>query len=199
MEEKRPGQYFPIGEDENGSYLLNAKDLCMLEHIDKLAKAGVDSFKIEGRAKSSYYVSVVANAYRVAIDDYQQAPDQFSLRPWLLEEVKKVSHRRYSTGFYFDTPDQYPENGGYERAFDVVAIVDGTEEDRLLLTQKNKFSRGDTVEILAPGEKPCVLKVTELQNGEGMPIEAACHPLEKLRIRCDKAFPPGSIVRKEKE
>lgn len=198
VEEKRPGQYFPIGEDEKGSYLLNAKDLCMLEYIDRLAQAGVTSFKIEGRAKSSYYVSVVTNAYRIAIDDYLREPNSFVLRPWLSEEVKKVSHRRYSTGFYFGTPDQYPENGGYERDWDIVAIVDGTEDGDLLLTQKNKFSEGDTVEILEPGQEPFSYVVSSLRDESGNTIAAACHALMKLRIACEKSFLPGSIVRKEK-
>ncbi len=200
MEEKRPGLFFPVFEDEKGSYILNAKDMCLIEYVDQLAKAGISSFKIEGRAKSSYYVSVVTNAYRIAMNDYVRNPDGFHLEPWLLDEVKKVSHRRYSTGFYFGTPDQYPENGGYERDWDIVAVVDGWDEaaGELLLTQKNKFSEGDETEILEPGQKPCIFQVFGLKDGDGNPLEAACHPLMKLRLPCRRGFRPGSIVRKGK-
>ena len=133
MEEKRPGEYFPVLEDKDGSYILNAKDLCMLPYLDKLAGAGITSFKIEGRAKSSYYVSVITNAYRIAMDLYQKNPAGFALPPWLLEEVRKVSHRHYSTGFYFDRPGQYLDDGGYIRNYDVIAIVDGYEAGKLRL------------------------------------------------------------------
>lgn len=116
MEEKRPGQYFPVFEDDRGTYILNAKDLCMIEHLDRLAKAGVTSFKIEGRAKSSYYVSVVTNAYRCAVDELMRDPEDYRPARWILDEVKKVSHRQYSTGFFFGTPEagQYYDNGGYQ-------------------------------------------------------------------------------------
>lgn len=196
MEEKRPGEYFPIQEDGQGSYILNAKDLCMIEHIDRLAEAGIASFKIEGRAKSSYYVSVVTNAYRVAIDDYRRSPQDFALQPWLLDEVKKVSHRRYSTGFYFDRPDQYTQNGGYIRSWDIVAVVTGQEDDRLFLTQKNKFSEGEPLELLVPGEKPFAFSAEEMKDGEGAPISAAPHPEMPLSIRCEHPAPVGSILRK---
>lgn len=199
VEEKRPGLYFPIGEDGAGSYILNAKDLCMLEHIPALARAGIDSFKIEGRAKSSYYVSVVTNAYRIAIDGWRKDPEGWTAPPWLLEEVRRVSHRQYSTGFYFGTPDQYPLNGGYERNWDVCALVDGWENGELLLTQKNRFSLGDQVEILEPGAGPWVCRVTGLRDGEGLPLEAARHPQMKLRMDCPRPFRPGSILRQERK
>lgn len=199
MEEKRPGQYFPVVEGDGGSYLLNAKDLCMIEYIDRLAQAGIDSFKIEGRAKSSYYVSVVTNAYRIAIDEYRNNPEGFILPQWLAEEVTKVSHRRYSTGFYFGEPEQYYENGGYLREWDIVAVVDGCEGEDLLLTQKNKFSQGDFLEILEPGAEPWPLQAECLRDGEGNPIEAASHPLMPLRMHSPRPFRAGSIIRKQKE
>lgn len=198
MEEKRPGLYFPVFEDEKGSYILNAKDLCMLDYIDKLAEAGVTSLKIEGRAKSSYYVAVVTNAYRIAVDDYLRDPSGFVLRPWLHDEVEKVSHRQYSTGFYFDTPTQYYENGGYIREYDIVAITGTYENGRLFLTQKNKFCEGDTVEILEPGKEPATLVVCGMQDEMGKPIEAACHPEMALSIESDCAYLPFSVVRKKK-
>lgn len=198
MEEKRPGLYFPVFEDEKGSYILNAKDLCMLDYIDKLAEAGVTSLKIEGRAKSSYYVAVVTNAYRIAVDDYLRDPSGFTLRPWLRDEVEKVSHRQYSTGFYFDTPTQYYENGGYIREYDIVALTGTYENGRLTLTQKNKFCEGDTVEILEPGKEPVSLVVRGMQDGTGEPIKAACHPEMALSIESDRAYLPLSVVRKKK-
>jgi putative protease len=199
VEEKRPNEYYPIFEDEKGSYILNAKDLCMIEYLDQLAKAGVTSFKIEGRAKSAYYVAVVTNAYRLAVDQYWRDPEHFKLEPWLLEEVQKVSHRRYSTGFYFGKPDQYYENGGYLREYDVVAVVDDWKDGWLYATQKNKFSAGDTVEVLAPLQKPVILTIDSLYNEEGEAIETAPHPQMKLRMRSKQPFPSGSMIRKGKE
>ncbi|MEG1028214.1 MAG: U32 family peptidase C-terminal domain-containing protein, partial [Oscillospiraceae bacterium] len=190
VEEKRPNEFYPVFEDEKGSYILNAKDLCMIEYIDKLKEAGVKSLKIEGRAKSSYYVSVVTNAYRMAMDN--------GFEPWLLDEVKKVSHRRYSTGFYFDTPTQYYENGGYIREYDVVALVDEYKDGFLYCTQKNKFSLNDMVEILQPHEKPFDFKITELYDENGNEIDSACHAMMKLKIKCDINIKKGSIIRKNK-
>lgn len=198
VEEKRPGEYFPVYEDEQGSYILNAKDLCMIEYIDKLVEAGVTSLKIEGRAKSAYYVSVIANAYRCAVDQYRKDPENYHPEPWLLEEVGKVSHRRYSTGFYFGTPNQYYENGGYLREFDVIAIVSQCENGYISCIQKNKFFVDDTVEILAPRSKPVTLTVTELLDEEGNALESACHPHMKLKIKSDHVFIPGSVIRKAK-
>ena len=170
----------------------------MLDYIDKLAEIGVTSLKIEGRAKSSYYVAVVTNAYRIAVDDYRQNPSGFVLRPWLHDEVEKVSHRQYSTGFYFDTPAQYYENGGYIREYDIVAITGAYENGRLFLTQKNKFCEGDVVEVLEPGKEPVSLVVRGMRNEAGESIEAACHPEMALSIESDRAYLPLSVVRKKK-
>ncbi len=198
VEEKRPGQYYPIFEDESGSYLLNAKDLCMIEHLDKVIQAGVTSLKIEGRAKSSYYVSVVTNAYRCAIDQYLSDPEHYQLDPWILEETKKVSHRAYCTGFYFGPIEngQYYENAGYIRTYDVVAIVDGYREGRLLCTQRNKFSIGDEVEILEPGRPPQTFVVDTLFNENGESIQSANHAVMRLQIPCPISACPGAIIRK---
>lgn len=199
MEEKRPGEYFPVFEDEGGSYILNAKDLCMIDYIDKLVEAGVTSLKIEGRAKSSYYVSVVANAYRCAVDEYMANPDDFHLSQWIHDEVYKVSHRRYSTGFFFGRPDQYYENGGYLREYDVVAMVDDCSDGYIHCTQKNKFYLGDEVEILSPKKEPVVMKIEEILDEEGNALENACHPHMKLKLRSDLIFESGSVVRKARE
>ena len=199
VEEKRPGQYFPLYEDERGSYILNAKDLCLIEHLGKLLDAGVTSLKIEGRAKSSYYVSVITNAYRIALDGFVRDPS-WQVEPWLLDEVCKVSHRRYDTGCLFGRPEdgQYTENGGYLRNFDVVAVADKADGEFLFCTQRNKFSRGDTVELLEPGKRPFELRIAELYDGEGNPVEAACHPMMKLRIPFAGKVAEGAILRKQK-
>lgn len=198
-EEKRPGEYFPVFEDESGSYILNAKDLCMLEHIDRLAAAGVDSFKIEGRAKSAYYVSVITNAYRMAVDLYGQDPKCFALPGWLREEVYKVSHRHYDTGFYFGRPEdgQCYESGGYIREYDVAAVVEGWEDGMLICTQRNRFFPGEELEALAPGRAPEVFCPERILDDEGCSLDAARHPMQRLRLPGGPCLPPGSILRKK--
>ncbi len=197
MEEKRPGDFYPVFEDENGSYILNAKDLCMIEYLDQLMQAGITSFKIEGRAKSSFYVSVVTNAYRIALDALKEDPAHFSLPSWLLDEVRKVSHRDYSTGFYFDTPTQRYENGGYIRNCDVIGIVEGFDGEYLTVTQKNKFSQGEEAQLLEPGQKPVSFLISSLLDGEGTPILSAPHPHMTVKIPFSRPVAPGSILRKE--
>lgn len=206
MEEKRPGQYFPIFEDEKGSYILNAKDMCMIEHIDKVIDAGVTSLKIEGRAKSFYYVAVVTNAYRQAVDLYKKDPKNFKLPSWIEEETRKVSHRQYSTGFYFGRPEegQYYENGGYVRQWDVVAVVDKTEGDVLYCTQRNKFSVGEEVEIIRPfatlEDRPVTYQVTEITDELGNKRESANNAMMKFTMPAKGLnLPQGSIIRRAAE
>lgn len=197
MEEKRPGQYFPIFEDESGSYILNAKDLCMVEHIDKLAAAGVTSLKIEGRAKSAYYVATITNAYRGAVDHYFRDPENFKPLAWTVDEVRKVSHREYSTGFFFDTPDQRYEDGGYVRQWDVVGVVAGCEPGKLVVSARNKFSVGEMLEAIVPGEKPVRIPVEYLWDEEDQPLADACHPMRKFKIAFDGRIAEGIMLRRE--
>lgn len=199
VEEKRPGELHPVFEDEAGSYILNAKDLCMLEHLDKLVEAGISSLKIEGRAKSAYYVSVVTNAYRMALDDYLAHPKGWQLPDWLSEEVRKVSHRNYSTGFYFGRPEagQHYETGGYIRSYDIVGIAERWENGVLYGKQRNKFSLGEMLELLEPGCRPRVLTVSDLRNGDGEPIPAAPHAEMAFSISCPDPVLPGAILRKQ--
>ncbi len=201
MEEKRPGQYFPVFEDEHGTYILNAKDLCMIDHIDKLAEAGVYSLKIEGRAKSSYYVAVVANAYHMAVDEYLRDPYNYHLPEWIREEVYKVSHRKYCNGFFFGRPDesQYYEDSGYIRNYDVVAVVDHCENGMVYCTQRNRFFAGDTVELIAPMQKPVTLKLETLLDENGEQIETANHAMMNFSFPCDTEFPSGTYIRKATE
>jgi len=198
MEEKRNGEFYPVFEDENGTYILNAKDMCMINHLDKLAEAGVDSFKIEGRAKSSYYVSVITNAYRKAMDIYKENPKNFTLPQWLKDEVFKVSHRAYCTGFFFGHPkeSQYYETGGYIREYDVVAIVDRCAGGRIYAVQRNKFNVGDEVEILTPENKePAVLTVQKMYDEFDNEIETANHAAMRFSIGSEEIFPHNSIIR----
>lgn len=193
VEEKRPGQYFPIGEDARGSYILNANDLCMIEHLGALAEAGVASFKIEGRAKSAYYTASVTAAYRAALDAWMQRREP---PPWALDEVEKVSHRPYSTGFYYGTPGQNPAFGGYLRGWEVLAAVEGWSDGMLEVSLRNRFSRGEQAELLIPREAPRPLAVTAIDDpGEGA-VETACHPMRRYRIPCEGPVPSGAWLRR---
>lgn len=198
MEEKRPNEFYPVFEDEKGTYILNAKDLCMIDHIDKLAEAGVMSLKIEGRAKSAYYTAIITNAYRMAVDEYYKNPDNFVLPEWIRDEVFKVSHRKYCTGFFFGHPKdcQYYENSGYIRNYDVVAVVDRCENGVVYCTQRNKFLAGDTVEIVSPQKKPYETVLSEIFDENGESIETANHAMMKFSFKSDIAFEKGSVIRK---
>lgn len=198
VEEKRPGQYFPVFEDEAGSYILNAADLSMLPHIDKLAKAGVGSFKIEGREKSAYYAAVVTNAYRCAIDLYRRDPEHYDPPDWLVEETLKVSHRHYSTGFYFGDrpPGQATDTEGYVRNWDVAAVVEGWEKGVLICTERTRFFRGETLELLEPGKRPVSFLAAELRDAEGNPVDSACRPMSVYRLPYPSPVPRGSLLRR---
>lgn len=198
MEETRPGQYFPIEEHDEGTYIMNAKDLCMIDHIPELVAAGVDSLKLEGRAKSAYYVSVVTNAYRAAVDAYWQQPEGFVLPEWIQEEVYKVSHRGYCTGFFFGKPEagqRYSDNS-YDRSFDVVAIVDAWKDGMVYATQRNRFFAEDTLELLAPSQKPVTVELAgRLYDGSGDPIATANHAMMQCAFPCPVEVPKGTLVR----
>lgn len=198
VEEKRPHLPMPIEETPEGTYILNARDLCMIDHIDKLAEAGVTSFKIEGRAKSAYYVAVVTNAYRMAMDAYLADPAHFELPQWIHDEVFKVSHRRYCTGFFFGHPNacQYYANSGYIASCEVVGTVDHCEGGRLYGIQRNRFFAGDTIEILAPGKAPVTVTVTDLRDGDGSPVESANHAMMAFSFPCAQDFPPHALLRR---
>jgi len=198
MEEKRPGEYYPVSEDEDGSYILNAKDLCLLPYLKELYEAGVDSFKIEGRAKAAYYVAGVSNAYRMAIDCLFDKPER-DVPEWVAEELNNVSHRPYTVGFAFGQRKDliWHERNGYIRDYEVVGIVRKQENGRLYVSQRNRFFAGDTVEILMPGVKPPVLTVTDLRNGEWESIDAANHAVMDCSFLCDFEVPEGAFVRKQ--
>lgn len=203
MEETRPGVYFPIEQDDKGTYIMNARDMCMIEHIPELVNAGVTSLKIEGRAKSAYYTAAVTNAYRAAVDEFMKNPtDDFTVSSWIKEEMRKVSYREYCTGFYFSSPIENAEiyyEGGYRREWDVVAVCEKWENGELFAVQRNKFLDGDTLEIVEPGKEPFSVEVRELKNEAGERIESAPHATMKLSFSCDREVVPGAIIRKQKE
>lgn len=195
MEETRPGQYFPIDEDERGTYIMNAKDMCMIHHLDKLIEAGVSSFKIEGRAKSAYYVATVTNAYSTAlkyIKEGKPVPD------WVENEVFNVSHREYCTGFYFNKEDagEIYDTSGYVRDCDFVGMIDKCENGKVYLTQRNYFTVNDDLEVLMPGKEPIKFKPSALYNSEGQEITVANKATEKLTAFCDEEFEGGAVLRR---
>ena len=199
FEEKHEGQFFPVEEDSDGTYLYNSRDMCMIEHIPEMVAAGVSSFKIEGRAKSAYYTAVTVNAYRHAIDDYLSEGENFILKPWIREELEKISHREYSTGFYLGgEPGQAVHSGGYIRHYNQVAVCEEyLDETTSVITQRNKFLVGDTLDILPPDGVPFETVCLSLTNAEGEAVESAPHPMERLIIKADKPIPAGSLLRKK--
>ena len=203
MEEKRPGFYLPIGEDHSGTYIMNARDMCMIEHIPEMVKAGISSFKIEGRAKSSYYTAVVTNAYRAAIDGYLKNPsDDYRPEQWMIDETRKVSHREYCTGFFFGDPKddaQIYYEGTYKRNWNVMAEINYCENGRAYVTQRNRFFEGDELEIMVSGSQPIKVKIEDLLNEKGEHIEVAPHPMMKCSIKCEQDIHPGALIRKEAE
>lgn len=199
VEEKRPGEYYPVDENEGGSFILNSKDLCMISHIPELIAAGVSSFKIEGRAKSAYYTAVTANAYRCALDGWKAAgcPASFQPAPWILEELNKVSHRPYDTGFYLGGHGgQHTFQGGYLRDWTVMGLVTDFAQGRLFVTQRNKLCTGDTIEVLEPGNPPFSLTVCDLRDGEGISIDSTPHPTMPYSFVCDRPVRPGALLRR---
>ncbi len=200
-EENREGQFFPVEESEKGTYLYNSKDMCMIEHIPELLKAGISSFKIEGRAKSYYYTAVTTNAYRHALDEYMENRDDpdYTVSPWIREELEKISHRVYSTGFFFGTePGQETENGGYIRRYNAVAVcVESSIDGVCAVTQRNKFLVGDTLDILPPSGISYNTVCQSLVTEEGETVDAAPHPLQKLYMMTDKPIKKGSVIRKK--
>lgn len=193
VEEKRPGEYFPITEGERGTYIMNSRDLCMIDHIPELMQVGVNSLKIEGRAKSAYYTAVITGAYRQAIDAVYrgEAPD-----PVWREEVEKVSHRHYSTGFFFGQPGQYTEDARYVRDWQVVAVLqDCTPEGLATFSLRNKFHAGDMVELVGPDFRPLAFLAPPMQTMESQPLEEPRNPQMRFQMQLPQAAPKLSLLR----
>ncbi|MBQ8359569.1 MAG: U32 family peptidase C-terminal domain-containing protein, partial [Oscillospiraceae bacterium] len=194
VEEKRPGEYFPVYEDEKGTYILNSRDMCMIDHLQDLQDAGVDCIKIEGRAKSAYYAAIVTGAYRHAIDDIAAGRP---VDPVWRNEVEKVSHRIYSTGFYYGFPGQYTENSRYIREWQVCAIVESCDETGLALCSlRNKFTADDEIEVVGPDTKPFAMIPEQMRDLDGNALTEPRKPEMQFYVQLPKAVPPLSIIRK---
>ncbi len=197
MEEKRPGEYFPVYEDGNGSYIMNSRDMCMIGHLDDIIDAGIDCVKIEGRAKSEYYAAIVTGAYRHAIDDAAagRSPD-----PVWLNEVEHVSHRHYSTGFYYGQPGQYYENSRYIRSWQVCAVIESCDaQGNAVLSLRNKFRTGDAVEIVGPNLRPFAMTVPEMRDDGGFTLFEPKTPQMRFTMQLPCQVPPMSFVRRAVE
>ena len=196
VEEKRPGQYMPVETEGEGSYILNSRDMCMISHIPALMEAGVTSLKIEGRAKSAYYVSVVTNAYRQAVDWCAGHPGE-PVPSWIVEETEKISHRPYSPGFYLGAePGQETVQGGYVRDYEVIALCEGRQDGRVLLSQRNRFFQGDEADVLEPGKKPYTVRLDAIFDETGEPIQAAPHATMRVLWETQAPIQPGAILRR---
>ncbi|MGI5948849.1 peptidase U32 family protein [Peptoniphilus sp.] len=200
VEEKRPGEYFPIEEHEEGTFIMNSKDLCMIEHIDELIEAGIASLKIEGRVKSEYYLATVIRSYRMAIDSYYADPKNYKYDPYLLEEIKKVSHRDFTTGFFYGNAgkdSQVYETNSYIRGYDFVGIVKDYDEDSQIATveQRNRIFVGDEVEIFGPGIKHFNQKIDKMVDDKDREIEVANHAQQIFKIKVDNPVKPGYMLR----
>ena len=194
MEEKRPGEYFPVFEDEKGTYILNSRDMCTIDHLKDLMDAGIDCIKIEGRAKSAYYAAIVTGAYRHCIDDVAAGRE---IDPVWRDEVEHVSHRIYSTGFYYGQPGQYVENSRYIRQWQIVARVEECGEDGLALCSlNNKFSAGDALEVVGPEVRPFAVTAQGMRDTDGMSLDEVRTPQSRFTLQLPKAVPPMSLLRR---
>lgn len=204
MEEKRPGEYLPVEENERGTYIFNSKDLCMIEHIPELVKAGIDSFKIEGRMKTALYVAVVSRTYRMALDDYFEDPEKYEKNiPYYREEIAKCTYRQFTTGFFFGPTSQESQiydHNTYVKGYVYLGMISRTESDGLgVFEQKNKFSVGDEVEIMKPSGENIRTRVLALRDEDGNEMESCPHPGQGITIGTECALEPFDIIRKEGE
>lgn len=193
MEEKRPGEYFPVFEDEKGTYIMNSRDMCMINHLDDLMDAGVDCLKIEGRAKSAYYAAIVTGAYRHVLDDVAAG---WPVDPVWRDEVEHVSHRHYSTGFFYGQPGQFYEDARYIRDWQICAVVtDCTPEGLATLSLRNKFAAGDAVEVVGPDTKPFTMTAPMMTDSQGLPLTEPKTPQMVFTMQLPHPVPPMSFVR----
>lgn len=204
MEEKRPGEYLPVEENERGTYIFNSKDLCMIEHIPELVKAGIDSFKIEGRMKTALYVAVVSRTYRKALDDYFEDPEKYEKNiPYYKEEIAKCTYRQFTTGFFFGPTShesQIYDHNTYVKGYVYLGMISRTGSDGSgVFEQKNKFSVGDEVEIMKPSGKNIRTKVLALRDEDGNEMESCPHPGQSITLCTECTLEPFDIIRKEGE
>ena len=204
VEETRPGEYMPVYENERGTYIFNSKDLCMIEYIPELIDAGIDSFKIEGRMKTALYVATVARTYRKAIDDYQKDPQLYRENmPWYLDQISNCTYRQFTTGFFFGKPDentQIYDSNTYRKEYTYLGIVGEVKEGLCRIEQRNKFSVGETIEIMKPDGRNIEAKVKRIVNEDGEEQESAPHSRQTLYVELTEAPEKYDILRRsEKE
>lgn len=201
QEETRPGEYYPVVEDEGGTFIMNSKDLCLLEDIDKLIEAGIDSFKIEGRMKTAFYVATVIRSYRQAIDAYYEGNFTKEISDKYVNEIKKASHRHFTKGFLYGKPDseaQIYESSSYIRNYDFIGVVlDYDKENRIAtIEQRNRFFLNDQVEVFGNSKDYYDFTIDNIKNLKGEDVEVANKPKEKLLIKVDLPLEPGDMIRK---
>ncbi|MCI2061360.1 MAG: U32 family peptidase [Eubacteriaceae bacterium] len=202
-EEKRPGEYYPVEEDDRGTYILNSRDLCMIEHMDDLIGAGLRSVKIEGRMKSMFYVATTVGAYRKAIDAYYDDPENYTPDPSWMTEVRKASHREFTTGFYYNKPTNEDQNyltSAYTRDYSFIGKVLSYDEETgmAVVEQRNKMSTGEEIEVFGPGTDFFTQTLSEMYDEEGTPIGSAPHPQQIVRIKLEKPAGYNFLLRKRK-
>ena len=200
VEETRPGEYYPVFENDRGTYIFNSKDLCMIEYVPQLIDAGIDSFKVEGRMKTALYVAAVARTYRKAIDDFCEDPLLYiDNLEYYRQEISKCTYRQYTTGFFFNKPDstaQIYDNNVYVKEYTYLGIVQSIREDGACeLEQRNKFSIGDVVEVMKPNGDNIHTKVLSIQDDEGNQMESCPHPQQKIFVMFDQTFEVGDLIR----
>ena len=203
VEEKRPGEYLPVYENERGTYIFNSKDLCMIEHIPELIDAGIDSFKIEGRMKTALYVATVARTYRKAIDDYQKDPELYRKNmPWYLDQISNCTYRQFTTGFFFGKPSeeaQIYDSNTYIREYTYLGITEEIKDGMVKIEQRNKFSVGETIEIMKPNGDNVEVQVKRIVNEEGEEQESAPHPKQVLYVELSGRADKYDILRRKEE
>ena len=204
VEEKRPGEYFPVFEDEEGTFIMNSKDLCMIEHIPELVDSGIKSFKIEGRVKSSYYVATIIRAYRMAIDEYYKNPVDYKVDENLLKEIKKASHRDFTTGFYFNKPTsdaQVYETSSYLRGYDFIGLVLDYDKETKIATveQRNRMFLGEEIEVFGPNKKHFTQVIEKMWDENMEEIDVAPHPQQTINILMDYPVETMDMMRKKRE
>ena len=202
VEEKRPGEFFPIFEDEHGTYIFNSKDLCLLNHLPNLLNIGIDSLKIEGRMKSVHYVATVVNVYRQAIDSYIASPATFSIKKEWLEELNKISHRPYTNGFIEGNPfeqGQVYETSSYRKTHDFVGLVQGHENGFLLIEQRNNVKIGQKLEAVQPDGKIFKIELGEIFDAEGNSIQVVAHPKQIFKVRYSQELATNTMLRRKRE
>lgn len=202
MEEKRPGEFYPVYEDDKGTYIFNSKDLCMIEHIPELVEAGIYSFKIEGRMKSSFYVATVVSAYRKAIDAYLADPENYKFNPEWLIELSKASHREYTKGFYFNKTsgeDQIYHTSSYVRDYDFIGMVLEYDKETKIakIEQRNRMIVGDEIEVMSPNKDFFVQTIESMKNEEGEDIRTAPHAQMIVYMPMAEEVEPFAILRRQ--